>query len=286
MSAFQEYELEKTSTESLSPEPPETHPVRRWIVPALATVAAALAVYFLLIRRPAAPAPVSTGAPKAAPASSSAGSLGGPADQVDVPPLDDSDPLVRTMVRSLSSNPTIAKWLATNNLIRNFVVSVTNVADGASPSKHLTVLRPSSQFQIFTRDGRQYIDPRSYDRYTPIADAVASIDASGAARLYATLKPRIEDANRELGVADGGFDRTLERALVTLLSTPVVSESIRVGPKGIGYGFADERLEDLTAAQKQLARMGPRNVERIEGKLRELAIALGIPAGELPAGSK
>ena len=71
-----------------------------------------------------------------------------------------------------------------------------------------------------SRDGSTVVDPRSYDRYARIADAVASVDPAGAARLYATLKPRIEDAQRDLGSSDT-FDHTLERAIVALLNTPV-----------------------------------------------------------------
>ena len=40
--------------------------------------------------------------------------------------------------------------------------------------------------------------------------------------------------------------------------------------------YADERLEHLTAAQKQLLRFGPRNVERIQAALRAFAAAAGL----------
>ena len=96
------------------------------------------------------------------------------------------------------------------------------------------------------------------------------------------MKPRIEDAHRDLGSADS-LDRTLERAIVALLNTPSIDGSERLRPKGIGYGYSDERLESLSPAQKQLLRMGPRNVRVIKTKLREIALALGIPAAHLPA---
>jgi hypothetical protein len=202
---------------------------------------------------------------------------------VTLPPLDASDTLVRTLVQALSDSPAIMAWLPTNGRIRNFTVVVANIADGVSPARHLSVLRPSGTFRIVDRAGRSSIDPSSYGRYAVIADAVASIDPSGAANLYATLKPRIEEAHRDLGSADVSFDSTLERALVVLLKTPVVADPILVKPKGIGYAYADERLESLTAAQKQLLRMGPRNVGVIRRGLRNIALALGIPASHLPA---
>jgi hypothetical protein len=44
----------------------------------------------------------------------------------------------------------------------------------------------------------------------------------------------------------------------------------------VSYKYDDPKLEALTLAQKQLLRMGPRNVRLIQAKLREMAPYLGI----------
>ena len=144
------------------------------------------------------------------------------------------------------------------------------------------MLRPASGFETAGRDGDLRVSPRSYQRYDDLADAMASIDAAGAARLYGTLKPRIEEAYRDLGYPDTSFDSTLERAIVLLLKTPASDGGARLEPKGIGYAYVDPALEGLTGAQKQLLRTGPRNVRIIQSSLREIAIALGIPSERLP----
>ena len=123
-----------------------------------------------------------------------------------------------------------------------------------------------------------FLDPSSYRRYDRYAQAVSSIDARGAARLYATLKPRILDAYRRMGQPTAEFDPVLERAIVELLSVPAVQGEIELAPSGIVYAFVDPRLESMSAAQKHLLRMGPENVRAIQGKLREIADYLGIPA--------
>jgi hypothetical protein len=247
-------------------------------------VAAVIAAYFVFSGPPA-PAPVSTAeAPETAPAAAPPQPLGSDAEAIDVPPLDESDDVVRDLARALSSHPGVTAWLATKGLVRTVTVVVTNIAEGATPSRHLPTLRPSTTFQVVERDdGNVYIDPRSYDRYTPLAGAIASIDTAGSARLYTMLKPRIEEAHRDLGYPDTSFDRTLERAIVSLLETPVVEGPIRVEPAGIGYRYEDARLEELTAAQKHLLRFGPANVQTVQDALRDLALALGIPAARLPA---
>lgn len=209
--------------------------------------------------------------------------LGGEPEAIEVPPLDASDALVRELVTRLSSHPGVAAWLTTTGLIRNFTVVVANIAEARTPAVHLGTLRPASRFQVVQRADGLYIDPRSYERFDRVAAAAASIDPAGASRLYATLKPRIEEAYRELGAPDGTFDRALERAIVVLLKTPVIDEPIRVEPQGgTGFAYASPELEALSPPQKQLLRAGPRNVRTIQAALRLIATALGIPEDRLP----
>jgi hypothetical protein len=145
------------------------------------------------------------------------------------------------------------------------------------------VLRPAAPFRVVDRNGQLFIDEASYSRYDRIAAAAASIDPAGAARVYATLKPRIEEAYGELGMPPGSFDRALERAIAVLLRVPIVEGPVRVEPKGgTAYQYADPKLEGLTAAQRQLLRAGPRNVRTIQSALRQLALALGISPDRLP----
>jgi hypothetical protein len=281
MNDLPDFELHKTPDESSPATLSPTRPVGLWVVVTVLIAAAGAAAYLALAWRPRPAATQATSAPTLA--KSAQPSLGGIGDPITLPPLDATDTLVRTLVQALSESPAVMAWLPTNGLIRNFTVVVTNIADGATPAKHLKVLRPASTFRIVERDGNAYVDPRSYDRYAAIADAIASVEPVGAAKLYATLKPRLEEAHRDLGSPDQSLDRTLVRAIVALLETPVVDGPVRLKPKGIGYAYADERLESLTAAQKQLLRMGPRNVRIIKARLREIALALGIPDTQLPA---
>jgi hypothetical protein len=274
-----DFELHSTASGPDLSTPPQHH-TGVWVAVAALLIALCAAGYFAFFWRRTPPAQTAA-APKATPVSESP-SLGGAGEAMTLPPLDESDTLVRTLVQRLTESPAVMAWLPTNGLVRNFTVVVANIAEGPTPAKHLKVLRPSASFRIVSRNGGTFADPRSYDRYTTIADAMASVNPAAAARLYATLKPRIEDAHHDLGSADS-FDRTLERAIVALLATPAIDGSERLRPKGIGYGYTDERLESLTPAQKQLLRMGPRNVRVIKTKLREIAIALGIPPSHLPA---
>jgi hypothetical protein len=198
-----------------------------------------------------------------------------------LPPLDDSDSFVSKAASGLSSHPRIASWLTTDDMIRRFVVTIDNIASGATPAPSTRVMRPAGTFQVRQARGELFIDPRSFERYGPIADAIESVDAQTAGRLCGTLKPRLTEAYGELG-RDGNFDVALERAIVTLLRTPAAGPDTRLVAKGGSYAFEDATLESLTPAQKQLARMGPRNARIIQDKLRQVAVAIGIPSDRLP----
>ena len=161
-------------------------------------------------------------------------------------------------------------------MIRNFALVIQAIAERRSPASHLKVVRPAAAFSVITEGDNIYIDPASYRRYDGYADAFAAIDARGAARLYATLKPRINEAYHELGDPEGDFDATLRSSMIELLRTPVVEGRIPLAHRSVQYEFADPALEGLSSAQRQLLRMGPRNVRIVQQKLREIAPYLGI----------
>jgi len=264
-----------------------------WAVAALVLAALGLGAYLLFLRRqppPTSPAqeavppaqvpgaPVAPASPEPVPTPGGSEPEGAPG--TTLPPLAESDAAVRELARGLSSHPGLSRWLSGEGLIERFVAVVDNIAEGVSPQPHLLFLAPEASFQTVTRDGRLYLDPRSYARYDAAADVIASLDPRAAVDRYHQVQPLCEEAYRELGHPPGRFDDVVAKAIQTLLATPVVDGEIELRPKVVTYAFADPRLEALSPAQRHLLRMGPRNVRMIQGELRTLAAALGVPAGE------
>jgi hypothetical protein len=245
------------------------------------------AVAFYLWRRTV-PGPSAT-APAAADARAPAlprRPLGPAVEAGALPSLDESDPIVRQLLGALSSHPQVAAWLATDGLIREFVVSLDNVATGSSPARHVKRLAPATPFEVRTRGDRITIAPRSFERYDALADAVASLDPVALAAVYGRLKPRLQEAYVELGHPGGDIDAAVEQAIVRLLAAPVPASDVVVEPGIVSYKFQQEPFESLSAAQKQLVRMGPRNVRMIQTQLWAVGRELGIPSERLPAPSR
>ena len=210
-------------------------------------------------------------------ANASEGSLANaPEPARPLPPLDQMDTYLRALVGALSSHPELAKWLATDGLVRQMADAIDKVSRGQSPARDVPVLKPGATFEVTGSRAQATIDPDSFQRYAPLATAVSSLDAAAVVRGYKTIQPRLEEAYRALGRSENSVDQALGVALDVLLATPTVDGPIRIVPgKGATYAFADPRLEALTPAQKHLIRMGPENQRMIQTRLREIREFLG-----------
>lgn len=205
-----------------------------------------------------------------------------PGDDIELPPLDQSDALIRSLISGLSSHPRVAAYLTTDHLVRNMTVTVVNIAEGRTPANHLRAVRPEGEFQVRSEGRELIVDQRTFERYNSHAEAIRDLDARDVARFYATIRPRIDEAYQELGAPHGDFDRTLERAIVELLRTPIPDGDVRVRADSVAYSYDDRSFEELSHAQRQFVRMGPRNMRIVKAKLREIAPHLGIPESRLP----
>ena len=272
MTSFDDYDLNPPARGPFGPT--QSNRTRWAIIIGVLLVIAAGVGYFLLRRNvPQEPAASTTPAPAVAQEQKGTALTG---ENIVLPPLPETDPVVRELVGRLSSHPTVLAWLATKGLIGNFTVVTHNISEGRTPVTHLKGLGPKAPFRTRSSGGTAYVDPRSYERYNGYADAVAALDATGTARLYLTLKPRILEAYGDLGYQGGDFDRVLERAIGELLEVPVVEGEVPLRLKIVSYEYADEKLESLSPPQKHLLRMGPRNVQAIQAKLREIAALLNL----------
>ena len=192
-----------------------------------------------------------------------------------LPPLDQMDTFLRALLGALSSSPELARWLAGDDLIRLMADGIDRVSRGQSAARDATALRPRGIFAVISRRQETTIDPASYRRFDGLTTMVSSLDARSVADAYRTIRPRLDEAYRGLGRSEGSVDDAVGVALQVLIDTPIVRGPIRLVPgKGATYAYADPELESLPAAQKQLLRMGPDNLERIQQRLKEIKQAV------------
>jgi hypothetical protein len=284
------------ASDPLTEPPAGEEPVAEWMKPsrrrpnraaaALVAVvlAGALAAFWWMSRRVEPPAPGTT-ANREATTEESATTADEPVRrsselEAPLPPLDQSDALVRQLAGGLSSHPALKAWLATPRLIRGFAAAVENASLGASPSPNLTFLRPREPYRAVARtgpNGEELVpDPASYRRYDSVTEVFTSIDPQAAADVYRRLHGLVQEAYAELGYPDQSFDDALAQAFETLLQTPIPATAPLLERHVNTYRYADPQLEELPPLQKHLLRMGPDHAGRIKAQIRALAAELEL----------
>lgn len=250
----------------------------RWavLVVAVLLIGGAVAYYFYHRSNQSGAKPEAQGATTAAPSTAPTESTQPSPPAENLPELDASDDWVREHAGGVSTSPQFAKWLAGDDLIRRFVVSILNTSEGVSPRKHLARVAPRTPFTPDIEDGQPMLGPSSYKRYDRLANVVSSIDVDAAANLYRLIRPLLNQAYRELGFPDESFDTAVVRALHRIQSTPALSGPIELKKGVSSYKFSDPSLESLSDLQKQLLRMGPRNRALIEKKFSEIVRRLAL----------
>lgn len=241
----------------------------------LGILGASLFVYFQIVRGMAPDEPP-VPAPAPPPARTEPPTPEPEEPEIEIPPLDASDQVIRSLTGALSSHPQMVVWLAPEDLVRRFVAAVVNVANDESPRPNVSFLEPAGDFRVRESEGRLVIDPRAYARYNLITEVLGSLDSAESVRLYRELKPLFDEAYQDLGFPGGDFDRPLARAIGRVVSTRVPAESATVRLRVTNYRYADPALEGLGAIEKHLLRMGPANAREVQKKLRFLRTALSL----------
>jgi hypothetical protein len=196
-------------------------------------------------------------------------------EPLQLPPLVDSDAMLRDLFSTLSKHPLLAHVLAQRGIVRAATLAVVQIGDGRTPAVPLAALRPTDRVAI---DGGAIgrVDPGSYARWNGAVRALTSINPSDAARVYVNLKPLFDQAYRELGYPDGDFDEAIVRAIRMLKQTPDPPSDPVLLKRPAYYEHEDAALRNLAPVQKQLLLTGPEHRHQILLWLRQFAAALEL----------
>jgi hypothetical protein len=186
----------------------------------------------------------------------------------------------RSLLEAVSTNALLRGLLLAPEAARRWAVAVENLANDVVPRKQLEPLAPAGTFSVVRRGGAAFIDPRSYERFDAVGDAVASVNVDAFVIAYAALRPPLEAAYRALGYPDGSIDKAAARALHRIEISPVRDGEVAVveGTTGATWAYADPTVEGLGDVERQILRMGPRNGRILQAKAREISQALGMGA--------
>lgn len=195
--------------------------------------------------------------------------------EVVLPALNDSDDFIRARLPETLPEA----WVSKDDLLRRLAVVVENARRGELPRRQLGFLAPEGAFQVREEPGdtpdeaKLYVDPASYRRYDPYVDALESIPPATMAGLVQDTYPLLQEAMQELGTQDQVLPQMLT-AIDEVLAVPVLQGDVALVQPKVLYEYADPALESLTPLQKQVLRMGPQNVARVQAYLKALRKSL------------
>ena len=199
------------------------------------------------------------------------------AEAAPLPPLDASDAGIKLELAGLAGwQANALELLVSDQLLRRFVILVTNIAAGKLDHKSGPLLPIKGRFTI-SSNMPLTMTPESQARYNLYVDAITSLDPQQCAALYRRFYPLMNSAYQELGEKNN-FHALMLKAIQQLENTPDLTQAPALIPAEKGmYKYVQPQLEALPAVQKQMLRSGWENVSKLKVWLRQLRAALLAP---------
>lgn len=169
--------------------------------------------------------------------------------------------------------------LQVENLIQRFVATIDSLPEKSISRHHLPVTPPGGSFLV-TNDR---ISPANGKRYTLYLDLIEGLGVEHAVSLYVLFYDLFQSAYRNLGYPDGHFNDRFVEVIDHLLATPKLDASPLVTKPLLVYKYVDPELEQLSAGQKLMLRIGSENRARLENVLLPLRERL-TSLSDAPAG--
>lgn len=164
------------------------------------------------------------------------------------------------------------------HLIRRAATAVDLISRGDNPNSQWNFLQPTSSFKVIEKEDRVVISEENYDRYQTVFNLLDKVPVARAALIYQHLYPLLMSAYDELGNGDQAFAQKFDRVLQRILDFQPPEGEIEVAGKDGTYIFSDPELEDLSALEKGLIRIGPENTKLLQEKISAFREALPKPA--------
>lgn len=187
-----------------------------------------------------------------------------------VPVLAKSDAFVQQKALAMINNNVLSSSLVQQDLVRQFVVFVDNLAQGELTRKVSPLKGPEKLFSVSEITNKVYLNPEGFHRYDAYVDSIAKMDEQSLITTYKQLTPLLEEAFTELGYSNAKFNDRMLQAIKMLLAAPIIEDPIELNSISVNYQFVDPNLEALPSAQKLLIRMGPENTRKLKVALRKI----------------
>ena len=149
------------------------------------------------------------------------------------------------------------------DFIPRFVAMIDNLPEKRLPRASLPIKPPGGPFIVSGTDEEPQTSTRNHKRYQPYVNLLENIKPGLVINSYTRFYPLFQKAYEQLGYKNAYFNDRLIFTLDHLLETPEPKEPILLAQPSVLYTYADPLLENRSAGQKILFRIGPENRAKV-----------------------
>ena len=184
-----------------------------------------------------------------------------------LPELGKSDAPFRKALGEALGSKRLALVLS-EELIHHIVVTVDNLPRKHLPADVVPLKRAEGKFIVEGKNETLAIGSGNAARYAAYISAAKNIDSAKLVAVYRRFYPLFERAYHEIGYPNAHFNDRLVSAIDDLLAAPDLDAPVRLAQPKILFEYADADLENRSAGQKIMMRIGSRNAAVLKSALR------------------
>ena len=198
------------------------------------------------------------------------------AEEIILPVLNESDDVIQQAFSQFYEIEKLLELFIYRDFVRHVVVSIDNMTTKRLPRRFVFTKSPLNSFMIKTTpvDSEFILDESNFARYKLFMEFVNIVDNQKLAGFYFKYYPLFQEAYDELGFSGRYFNDRLVEVIEHLLQTPTINGPIKLIRPKVFYHYADPELEDLSAGQKILIRIGSENAAIIKARLASIRVIL------------
>ena len=186
-----------------------------------------------------------------------------PAPEEKLPQVQQSDETIGQALKGLIPDAQLLKVLRMDNFVQRLVSTIDRLPEKRLPRQNLPAYPPEGKFRVDEdKQGQLFISPANAERYAAYMKILKYTPEDLVLKAYVHFYPLFQEAYRQLGYQNAYFNDRLVFVLDHLIQTPDPEEPIAVEQPVVLYTYKDPYLENLSAGQKCLLRMG--RAQRLE----------------------
>ena len=195
--------------------------------------------------------------------------------EIQLPRLNGSDEFVLSRLADFNGGKLLLTFLVDDQIIRKAVTFIENLTRGEIPQSGLPYKAIGSEIVVTEIDRDFYrMEEASFTRFDKIVDTLIGFDEPELIALYRLFSPLMRRAYSELGYSEDAFDGAVLDAISRIVAVNAQELPLQLVKPSVMYLYADSRIEDLPDLDKLLIRLGPKNVLRLQSKLKSIEAQL------------